>query len=479
LIECATGNPPNPSLLRPDGIELLKNPPRLDDENYSAELRELIAFVLQGKPADRPTMAEICKHPYIAQTEQQHPTRQLSEMVVTFKKWEEAGGQRASLYQPGGAAAVQMASISFDVEEWNFSTSLGDDDDIVQAAHGLALPEISAESSTPPTHSHRNRTPLHPQNMDNSTIKSTTSSSAEAVADSSLDAMSSQVPQLSLDPNPNGDDTSTEPQDHTSFEQIGYTQDLDSFAFTLNEKQSPTSQHDATITLSDRATKEELSVMRGERSLQAIFQPPTSDLPLRSGESTTTHSQELQYDAGVGPSGASIPTVDLSNVAQAKANAQNRRKTMEWTFPKTDTSDAPEVPSAPRPRPELKHSITAPVGSVHDISGTLNLDDMWGDDYDSAQSSTAYAFPGAPQATDLLETSPPAEPARAPSAYAYTNLSHASESMYPDPPADDHRFSGTIDLDAMMAMGSEDEGPTAMAAANPAPMGQGDNQEFT
>ncbi|MCJ1243048.1 hypothetical protein MMC30_000244 [Trapelia coarctata] len=479
LIECALGHPPNPSQMRPDGIELLKNPPRLNDENYSSELRDFIAFILQGKPADRPTMAQICKHPYIAQTEQQHPTRQLSEMVVKYKKWEEAGGQRLSLFQPGGAAAVQAANIEFDYEDWNFSTSLGDEDDIVQAAHGLALQEISAEISTPQTHSHRNHTPLRPQNMDNSTIKSISSSSAKDGADNSLDAMSSQIPQLSFDPTPQVDDISNEPQDLSGFEQTGYTQDLDSFSFTLNENLSPHSQNDATITLSDRATKEELSVMRGERSLQAIFQPPTSDLPLRSGESTTTHSQELQYDAGIGPSGAPVPTVDLSNVAHAKANAQNRRKTMEWTFPKADTSNAPEVPSAPRARPELKHSVTAPVGLVHDISGTLNLDDMWGDDYDSTQSSSTYAFAGGAQAAESLEMSPPAEPARAPTTYVYTDLSHTSESLYLDPPADDHRFSGTIDMDAMMAMGSEDEGPATAPAANLGPMDQGDSQDFT
>ena len=466
--------------MRPDGIELIKNPPRLHDENYTPELREFIAFILQGKPGDRPTMAEICKHPYVAQTEQQHPTRQLSEMVVAFKKWEEAGGQRASLFQPGGAAGVQTANIVFDNEDWNFSTSLGEDDDLVQAAGPIALPEVSAETPTPPTHLHRHRSPLRPQNMENSTLKSTTSSSAEAQGNSNLDAMSSTIPQLSIDPNPEGDHNSSEPQDHTSFELPSYTDDLDSFQYSLRETMAEGFQHkDVTITQSDVATKEELSVMRGARSLQSIFQAPTTDLPLRSGESTTTLSQELQYDAGAGPSGASIPTVDLSNVAQAKANAQNRRKTMEWTFPKADTGKAPELPSAPRPRPELKHSVTAPVGSVHDISGTLNLDDMWGDDFETAQSSNAYAFAATPQAHESLDMAPIAEPTPSSSAYAYTNLSHASESMYPDPPVDEHRFSGTIDLDAMMAMGSEDEGMTAAPAANPVPMGQGVNHDFT
>jgi len=466
--------------MRPDGIELLKNPPRLDNENSSSDLREFIAFILQGKPADRPTMADICKHPYIAQTEQQHPTRQLSEMVVTFKRWEEAGGQRASLFQPGGAAAVQAANIVFDNEDWNFSTSLGDDDEIVQVAPDLALPEIPAETSTPSTHFHRHRAPVRPHNVDNSTIKSNASSSAETGGDSSsLDAMSSKIPQLSFEPSPEGDDLSYEPQDHTSFEQTGYTQDLDSFQYSLNEPLSHPSQHDTTIIQADGATKEELSVMRGERSLQAIFQPLTSDLPLRSGESTTMLSQELNYDAGIGPSGASIPTVDLSNVAQAKANAQNRRKTMEWTFPKADTTTLPEVPPAPHARPELKHSVTAPIGDViHDISGTLNLDNMWGDDFESAQSSSAYAFAGAPPAAEVLEMAPAADPTRAASSYAYTDLTHASESMYPDLPADENRFSG-IDLDAIMAMPSDDEGPAATPAANPAPMDQGDIQDFT
>lgn len=466
--------------MRPDGIELLKNPPRLDNENYSSDLREFIAFILQGKPADRPTMADICKHPYIAQTEQQHPTRQLSEMVVTFKRWEEAGGQRASLFQPGGAAAVQAANIVFDNEDWNFSTSLGDDDEIVHVAPDLTLPETPAEISTPSTHLHRHRIPVRSYNMDNLTIKSNASSSAETGGDgSSIDAISSKIPQLNIEASPEGDDLSYEPQDHISVEQTGYTQDLDSFQYSLNEPLSHPSQHDSAIIQAHGATNEELSVMRGGRSLQAIFQPLTSDLPLRSGESTTMLSQELNYDAGVGPSGASIPTVDLSNVAQAKANAQNRRKTMEWTFPKADTSTVPEVPPAPRARPELKHSVTTPIGDInHDISGTLNLDDMWGDDLESAQSLSAYAFAGARQAAEVLETAPAADPTRAASSYAYMDLTHASESMYPDPPADKNRFSG-IDLDAIMAMPSDDEGLAATPAANPALIGQGDNQGFT
>jgi hypothetical protein len=50
---------------------------------------------------------------------------------------------------------------------------------------------------------------------------------------------------------------------------------------------------DTTMSQPNIITKEDLSVLRGESSLKATFTPPTSDLPLRSGDNFTTLSSTL------------------------------------------------------------------------------------------------------------------------------------------------------------------------------------------
>ena len=149
LYECTKGHPPYHDKPRPDGIEMMKNPPRLDRETFSAELCDFVAFVLQPRPSDRPTMAEVCKHPYIANTKETSPAGQLGDMVETFKKWEAAGGQRMSLYNAGGAAAVEPVGLPF--QDYNFSVINGDEDEI-EAANATALASSALNVPTSTNH---------------------------------------------------------------------------------------------------------------------------------------------------------------------------------------------------------------------------------------------------------------------------------------------------------------------------------------
>lgn len=127
IYEMATGMPPNhkfhPSMLR----TILKAAPRLQDGDYSQGLRDFVAYCLEENPQDRPTAEEILQHPYIADTSETFPTTSLIQLIERYVQWEHRGGQRASLFNPYGAAAPQTSEHNQDdqddFDDWNFSTT--------------------------------------------------------------------------------------------------------------------------------------------------------------------------------------------------------------------------------------------------------------------------------------------------------------------------------------------------------------------
>lgn len=127
LYEFATGNPPNAGLRErmQIGRSLGRNTPKLEGDGYSQELKDLVAFSLNSDPLTRPTMATILEHPYIAGTETEYPMHSLSELVRIYYQWSQRGGQRMSLFHPGGAAAAEFPDNPSLDEDWNFSTTDG------------------------------------------------------------------------------------------------------------------------------------------------------------------------------------------------------------------------------------------------------------------------------------------------------------------------------------------------------------------
>ena len=129
LFEFANGNPPNAGLRErmQIGRQLNRKTPQLDSDRYSQGLKDLIAFALDSNPATRPTMEDILAHPYIADTEEEYPTSSVSELVRNYYQWSQRGGQRISLFHPGGAAAAELPGEGFEEsdEDWNFSTTDG------------------------------------------------------------------------------------------------------------------------------------------------------------------------------------------------------------------------------------------------------------------------------------------------------------------------------------------------------------------
>lgn len=129
VYEMATGNVPNHRVHMEMLSEVLENAPRLDGGRYSEGLCDFVAFCLNNDPKARPTADEILQHPFIAETEYTHPTNSLISLIERYTMWEFKGGQRASLFNPGGAAApVGADEIEEDLGndfDWNFSLSEG------------------------------------------------------------------------------------------------------------------------------------------------------------------------------------------------------------------------------------------------------------------------------------------------------------------------------------------------------------------
>ncbi|KAJ5773887.1 hypothetical protein N7457_008783 [Penicillium paradoxum] len=127
LFEFANGNPPNAGLRErmQIGRQLNRKTPQLDSDKYSQGLKDLIAYALDSNPLTRPTMTDILAHPYIAGTEEEYPTSSVSELVRNYYQWSQRGGQRISLFHPGGAAAAELPGFEESGDDWNFSTTDG------------------------------------------------------------------------------------------------------------------------------------------------------------------------------------------------------------------------------------------------------------------------------------------------------------------------------------------------------------------
>lgn len=145
VYEIASGLPPNvranvglPQL----GDYLREHLPRLDGDQYSDELKDLVAFCLEENPARRPSIEFVQQHPYIFNTSSKYPTSSLSNLVKAFKLWEERGGSRKSLFAAGGAQApTDLGSTSLATDEWNFSTTLAFDEELHDASDGRSYAE--------------------------------------------------------------------------------------------------------------------------------------------------------------------------------------------------------------------------------------------------------------------------------------------------------------------------------------------------
>ncbi|KAL8774796.1 MAG: hypothetical protein Q9209_000735 [Squamulea sp. 1 TL-2023] len=424
LFEIATGNPPNHRAEpgRKLTMMLKRSAPTLKEKDFSDGLVDLIDFIMKSSPQERPSMQAVLNHNYLFDTESKFPTRSLANLVKMYYRWEYSGGQRSSLFMPGGAEAASYPTLADNDEEWNFSTTVNFD---VQNS----APYLADQQTTPST------TDLNLEFSNSSTPLPRTNghpSNASKIPPSAI-----HKPKASLN-----------------------------FAFSMSE--APVIS-EATTPI---ATKENVrpgagehatkaNIERGEKSLAAIFDPTApdyqygddgkfsddhnvtrtaaetetskpaldrskSDLPLRNATSGVAVHKEVDKSGIV-----KTPSIDLASVNTIKANRINsrsgqsaeklstsdnegglkdfaessKRATMEWTFasaqqtPKENieitlparpaqrgtldwsfatagtVNEAEAVEETIPIRPPLRHQATAPVG-IHDArpSSVLDMD---------------------------------------------------------------------------------------------------------
>lgn len=123
--EIAYGLPPNAGIqFQQLGVKLKQSVPRLEGDNYSTELQNIVAYCLEPIPSARPAIEDVEKHPYIYGTSELYPTSSLTQLIKAYKIWEDHGGSRRSMMYPGGAAGPSDTEPgNGGAAEWNFSTT--------------------------------------------------------------------------------------------------------------------------------------------------------------------------------------------------------------------------------------------------------------------------------------------------------------------------------------------------------------------
>lgn len=175
VYEIASGLPPNVTAgidFSRLGTHLKQHTPRLEGDQYSSGLKDLVACCLQHDAKKRPTIEQVQKHKYLVKTEDSHPASSLSHLVRAFKLWEAQGGDRRSLFSAGGAQGLSDLSAAVANDEWNFSTTAafdqevlddGDAQDVydVYGSHVDYIQESYEETSRPQKPKSRRRLPPH------------------------------------------------------------------------------------------------------------------------------------------------------------------------------------------------------------------------------------------------------------------------------------------------------------------------------
>ena len=440
LYEIAVGRPPFARIEpgRMLGISQTREPPRLKQADHSGALCDLVAYVLQPLPANRPSMETVLHNAYIEGTEESHPTVTLADLVKRYYQWEQSGGQRQSLFMSEGAKAVQFPDALHGLEEeWNFSTTANFDQQFAGQYPPLA----------------------------------TTTNVATAPAFDGLATYASDTAQDSFD------SYLVDPTMHTPVTSPGFG------SSTIPE---PVSEESTSI--SHAVQKENVivedRVQRGGRALQNLFDidadPYTysfdsgnskevlghyeayhrqiagrvkSDLPLRDATASSSLSRKELEVMDVNKAKGNVTSIDLANVNTIKAHRMNRiagdtnsndedeydnyggfkepkRATMGWTFDNAGSAGGPKEKVKEKKRATRDWSFPASLDT--DDSATDNTPIF----REPKRDTRAFVFPQM-QPADDVQPAIPKRPA----------LVHATTAPVGEPLRSE---SGLIDLDALM-----------------------------
>jgi len=383
VYEMATGLAPNARVPQHMlGSVLEQSAPRLEDGgNYSDGLRDFVAFCLDSNPATRPSADQILQHPYIAGTSRTYPTKSLAALIERYTIWEFKGGQRTSLFNPGGAAAPLSAEehpeeIDEDADDWNFSTSesfnqefgrrysqfmLGQQEDTpFDVPAGAGLPPLQTKDLS-------NYERMQKEYQDQSATRG--EMSLDRLFNPGATPYELHTP---IDGPP--------PTDHMSdlpLRNMGAGAPRES-TLMIDLDASPTYDSGPTFNFDF----DDIPTMKAKTR---------RDLPEDNDEEEEDTYQYGGHDDKRATRDWKFPTLTPT----AKAAAQPKRATMEWTFSNAEPAqpDSPEAvmnlppigggDPAPNYRPQLKHTATVPVGQFNDYLHTnhpraapsLRLDD--------------------------------------------------------------------------------------------------------
>ncbi|KAL8703455.1 MAG: hypothetical protein Q9201_003360 [Fulgogasparrea decipioides] len=478
LFEVATGNPPyhraEPG--RKLTMMLKRSAPTLNEKDFSAGLVDLIRFIMKPLPQDRPSMQAILQHPYLLGTEEEYPTRSLADLVKIYYRWEYSGGQRSSLFMPGGAEAAAFPTIGDDDEEWNFSTTMNFDKQnsapyLAGLQHAGYTQDLTSDFDNNPTHlaaaaANRSATSNHPS----SALHKPRSSLNLAFSMSDTPEMATSA--ASLDPKNEPKINVTDPLGSVSATSKGNVERGEKSLQAIFDQSAPDYQYGAEGKAEDLKTSK---ANNNPEPAKPNLDRSKSDLPLRNAASGVAVHKEVDKSGIV-----KTPSIDLANVGTIKANRINsrsgqsldkqgsedsdggqkgfldsaKRATMEWTF--ATAQEAPKAPEdtmpagdanratldwsneheneedVPAVRPGLGRMVTQPVGNFDPRpKSVLDLDALYESEmsYESstapASDDEAYAAYDLSDAQDPLmvpapiqPTSPPKPPAHPLSSWA-------------------------------------------------------------
>ena len=317
---------------------LSRSPPRLSPLDFPEGLCDFVAFVLEPKASERPSMNDILRNQYIHNSELTNPTDSLAELVRNYYRWEHSGGKRSSLFMAAGAPAAEYPDDPLPDDDWNFSTTANFD----KQFESMDTEELDARLQV-----------------------EAASRGEKSLKDSSDEGLQSSPPRTG-----EGDEAyQSEPQVYTP------ASPSDAATPTVDSNQARfAAKGEKAMTQED--IERENQVKRGEQALQGLFeigrtpykyeiknelsggfQPglagrPETDLPLRPSTDAGPVSYN-EIEANI-IEGDHIPNIDLAHVGTIKANRMQRlnkdgdsdqkyddaqqeggnvkRKTTDWTF---------------------------------------------------------------------------------------------------------------------------------------------------
>ena len=373
------------------GRQLNRTTPKLANEQYSDGLKELVSYALDSDPATRPTMADILAHPYIAGTEEEYPTSSLRELVKNYYHWSQRGGQRISLFHPGGAAAAEIPGEEYSDEDWNFSTTDGFERrfsvlDLDQLAASLAELEQEMTPASPKPSEHAadpapaEMTSNEKANFDERVRRGATAMEGlfdENKPDYKYETKSDFVP-IEPEPEQATDLPLRTVTDRSSVASTLIDIDIGNFDSSHYAAAAATAQPfqlaDANTIKANRSSgrrRGSSGAQDNDEEDDFTFQPQTGPRP---------PTMEWKFPAFI-PTPESEPESEPEPAAQESPQVENdttaKRATMEWTFPSMDaTVSANMEPPADTESPvhdTIRPPTTAVRTSIDSTSSAIDL----------------------------------------------------------------------------------------------------------